>query len=867
MAKAFDTFLIKAVLPPELEDLRRLAYNLYWSWNYEAIELFRYLDRDLWRLSDNNPVKMLGMIKQDKLSQALNDEGFMAHLSRVIKSLDDYLGGQTWFESKYGKVDKPQIAYFSMEFGLAECLPIYSGGLGILAGDHLKSASELGIPLAGVGLLYQRGYFQQYLNADGWQQETYPDNDFYNLPIQPMLDDNRIPILVDVEFPDRKILCRIWKVDVGRVPLYLLDTNTPENNYHDRRITYQLYGGDKETRIQQEMVLGIGGMKALRKLDIHVNVCHMNEGHAAFMALERMRHRVTKDGLSPEEAAEVVKAGTIFTTHTPVPAGIDIFHPTLVEKYLNNIFRQLGMKKSNFLGLGRYNGYDEQESFNMALLALRMTAFANGVSKLHGETSRKMFQSIWPNVPLNELPIQHVTNGIHTRSWVAHEMSDLYLRYLGPNWLKKPADQTVWQRVERIPDVEIWRIHERRRERLVAYTRSRLAAQLKRRGANAKEIDNAGEALNPEALTIGFARRFATYKRATLLLRDPERLKKLLTNKERPVQIIFAGKAHPLDNGGKDLIKQIVHFARHQDLRKHIIFLENYDISVARYLVQGVDLWINNPRRPHEASGTSGMKVVPNGGLNLSILDGWWVEGYDLDNGWAIGAGEEYDDPNYQDEVESKALFDVLENEVIPLYYDRTSDGLPRLWIGRMKKSMMKLAPVFNTNRMVQEYTERYYLKAKENWDNLSADNFARTKQLVMWKQFVRDNWNQVKIVNAGVQKKEVEVGFALKVEAEVAVGQLKPEDIQVQILSGQLNSNYDIVEPNIEKMECTGQVSEGLFKYEGYIPCDESGLFGYSLRVMPYHRDMSDQFGLELMRWIGDIVPSQVAEKTKVAT
>lgn len=865
MAKAFDTFLIKAVLPPELEALRKLAYNLYWSWNYEAIELFRYLDRDLWRLSENNPVRMLGMIKQDKLSQALNDESFMAQLDRVSKNLNDYLSGTTWFESKYGKFDKPKIAYFSMEFGLTECLPIYSGGLGILAGDHLKSASELGIPLAGVGLLYQKGYFQQYLNADGWQQETYPDNDFYNLPIQPVLDEKRIPILIDIDFPDRKIFCRIWKVEVGRIPLYLLDTNTTENNYNDRKITYQLYGGDKETRIQQELVLGIGGMQALRRLDIHVHVCHMNEGHAAFMALERMRRRIANDGLTPEEAAEIVKSGTIFTTHTPVPAGIDIFHPTLVEKYLNSLFRQLGMKKSSFLGLGRYNAGDEQESFNMALLALRMTSFANGVSRLHGETSRKMFQSIWPNVPLAEVPIQHVTNGIHTRTWVSHEMADLFLRYLGPNWLKKPADQTIWQRVERIPDVELWRIHERRRERLVAYTRTRLAIQLKRRGANAKEMDVAGEALNPEALTIGFARRFATYKRAALLLRDPERLKRLLTNKNQPVQFIFAGKSHPLDNGGKELIKQIVHFARHEEIRKHIVFLENYDMSVARYLVQGVDLWINNPRRPHEASGTSGMKVVPNGGLNLSILDGWWVEGYDMDNGWAIGAGEEYEDPNYQDEVESKALFDVLENEVIPLYYDRSSDDLPRHWISRIKKSMMKLAPVFNTNRMVQEYTEKYYVRARENWQNLSADNFARTKQLVMWKQLVRDNWSQVKIVNAGVQKREVEVGFALKVEAEVALGKLKPADMQVQILSGPLNSNYDIVEPNIEKMECTGQVSDDLYKYEGYIPCDESGLFGYSLRVMPYHRDMSDQFGLELMRWIGDIVSSPMAQKVKV--
>jgi len=865
MPRAFDTFLIRAVLPPELEALRDLAYNLYWTWNFGTIELFRQLDRDLWRASGNNPVRMMSSIKQEKLSQALNDDGFTAQLERVHNNLNNYLKASTWFETKYGKVDSPRIAYFSMEFGLTGCLPIYSGGLGILAGDHMKSASELGLPLVGVGLLYQQGYFQQYLNADGWQQETYPENDFYNLPIELVTDENKMPVLIYVEFPGRNVYCRIWKAQVGRVPLYLLDTNTPENSYHDRKITYQLYGGDKETRIQQELILGVGGMLALRKLDIHVKVCHMNEGHAAFMALERIRRRVAKDGLSPEEAAEIVKSGTIFTTHTPVPAGIDIFHPTIVEKYLVNIFKQFGMKKSTFLALGRFNPENDQESFNMALMALRTTAFANGVSSLHGEVSRNMYKSIWPNLPTNEVPIGHVTNGIHTRSWISHEMADLFVRYLGPNWIDKPADQTIWKNAERIPDVELWRIHERRRERLVAYTRRRLIRQLKRRGAAAQDIDVAQESLNPEALTIGFARRFATYKRAALLLRDRDRLKKLLKNKQRPVQFIFAGKAHPLDNGGKELIKEIVHFARQEDIRTNIVFLENYSINMARYLVQGVDLWLNTPRRPHEASGTSGMKVVPNGGLNLSILDGWWVEGYDYNHGWAIGAGEDYDDPNYQDEVESKALFDVLENDIIPLFYKLSSDGLPRQWIARMKESLMKLSPVFNTNRMVMEYTEKYYCNAYNNWENLAADNYTKTKRLVMWKQFIRDNWHLVKIVNAGVQKKEVEVGFALNTKAEITLGKLRPDDVKVQIISGPLDTEYNIIEANTEIMKCIGQVHDDLFKYEGYIPCDESGLFGYSLRILPSHEDMSDQFGLELLRWIGDEIEKPVLGNAKI--
>ncbi len=851
MIKAVDTFQIKATLPEELSALKELAYNLLWSWNHNTIELFRRLDSDLWNISGNNPVKMLSMIKQDKLSQALNDEAFMAQLERVYKNHQEYLNSPTWFESKYGKYDFPQIAYFSMEYGITGCLPIYSGGLGILAGDHLKSASELGIPLVGVGLLYQQGYFQQYLNYDGWQQETYPDNDFCSLPIQLEVDNNGIPILVDLQFPNRNVYCRIWKAQVGRIPLYLLDTNTPQNNDIDRKITYQLYGGDNETRIQQELILGIGGMLALRKLGIHVRVCHMNEGHGAFMAFERIRHRKTKDGLSTDEAIEIVRSGTIFTTHTPVPAGIDEFHPLLVEKYLSHFFEKAGIKKEQLLALGRKNPDDVNEPINMALMALRTTAYANGVSRLHGDVSRKMWQSLWPKVPLDEVPISHVTNGIHARSWISNEMAELFSRYLGPNWLKKPADQSIWQRVQNIPDVELWRIHERRRERMVAFTRKRLAEQLKRRGAGPREVNDAYEALNSETLTIGFARRFATYKRATLLLRNTDRLKKLLLDKKHPVQFIFAGKAHPRDNNGKDLIKQIIHFARLEDIRKNIVFLENYDMNIARYLVQGVDVWLNTPRRPFEASGTSGMKVLPNGGLNLSVLDGWWCEGYDIDTGWAIGAGEDYDNPDYQDEVECNAIYDVLENEVVPLFYDIGNDGLPRQWIAKVKKSMMKLCPIFNTNRMVKEYTEKFYINALNNWKNLSADKFIKTKNLVKWKQFIKAHWNKVKIIKTTVQKKEVEVGFALKIEAEVMLGIIKPEDVTVQIYSGLLDSDYNITNGSSENMKCVNTLQEGLYKYEGYVLCDESGLYGYSIRIMPFHADMSGQFKLELMRWI----------------
>ena len=851
MPKSYDTYRIRATLPDELLPLNELAYNLHWTWSHKTIELFRRLDNDLWNATNHNPVKMLGLIKQDKLSQTVRDEGFVDQMHRAHQNLTDHLNNKSWFENKFKKYDSPQIAYFSMEFGLTECLPIYSGGLGILAGDHLKSASELGLPLVGIGLLYQQGYFQQYLNSDGWQQETYPDNDFYNLPIEPELDDNKNEIKVEIPFPGRNVTARIWRVQVGRIPLYLLDTNIPENEVNDRKITNQLYGGDKENRIQQEMVLGVGGMMALRKLGLHLRVCHMNEGHAAFMALERIRHRMQMNNLSLEEALEIVKAGTFFTTHTPVPAGIDEFEPKLVSKYIGNYLQHHNINNEMFMSLGRKGCNNKNDMFNMALLALRTTASANGVSKLHGEVSRKMWQSNWPNIPTDEIPIGSVTNGIHTLSWTSSEMTELLRRYLGPNWLRKPADQSIWEKVEKIPDVELWRVHERRRDRLVAFSRRKMSEQLQKRGASPQEVKQAYEILNPEALTIGFARRFATYKRATLLLRDKARLKKLLNNTERPVQFIFAGKAHPADKYGKELIKELIHFTREENIRNHLIFLENYDINVARYLVQGVDVWMNTPLRPMEASGTSGMKVIPNGGLNLSILDGWWCEGYDTDTGWAIGAGEDYNDIDYQDAVESKNLYDVLEHDLIPLFYNRQNDNLPRGWISMMKSSMSKLGPLFSTNRMVKEYTETYYMKALDNWKSLSKEDFTKTRSLVQWKQHIKANWDRVKINNSEISKSGVEVGVALKVKSEIQLGDLSPDDVVVQIYSGPLDIDRNIIQSSPENMIHLELSENGAYIYEGYIPCDESGLFGYSIRIFPAHADMADNFSLELMRWI----------------
>jgi len=524
-----------------------------------------------------------------------------------------------------------------------------------------------------------------------------------------------------------------------------------------------------------------------------------------------------------------------------------------VNKYLGNYLEESGISKSEFLALGQENPSDSNAPFNMALLALHTTAYANGVSKLHAEVSRKMWQFNWSNVPLVEVPIGHITNGIHTRSWISFEMSELFLRYMGQNWLSKPADQSIWQRVDGIPDVELWRVHERRRERLVAFTRRRLVEQLKRRGASAKEVDRANEVLNPEALTIGFARRFATYKRASLLLRDVKRLTKLLSDKNRPVQFIFAGKAHPRDDGGKELIRQLVHFARSEDVRNHFVFLENYDINVARYLVEGVDVWLNNPRRPMEASGTSGMKVIPNGGLNLSVLDGWWCEAFETDTGWAIGGGEEYEDPNYQDEVESKGLYDTLENDIVPLFYDRTGDDLPRGWIAKIKGSMKKLGPVFNTNRMVREYAERFYLRAFKNWERLSSDGFRQTLDLVAWKSKLQGQWDSVRITGAQIERREADVGYALKVDIEVQLGSLSHEDVLVQVYTGPLDREGNIIAGMTENAKYVGPVRDGLHRYVGHIASDESGLFGYSIRIVPHHQNLTEHYGLEMMRWISD--------------
>jgi starch phosphorylase len=630
--------------------------------------------------------------------------------------------------------------------------------------------------------MYREGYFRQYLNAEGWQQERYPENDFFTLPLVEEKDADGRPVVVTAPLPGRDVLLKIWHIQVGRVRLYLLDANIPQNSDQDRAITARLYGGDQHTRI--------GGIRALRALGKMPTVCHMNEGHAAFTGLERIRLLMDEHKLDFASALEAVKAGTCFTTHTPVPAGNDAFPMSMVEQYLGDYMGKMGVDRNTLAALGRQHPANEQEPFGMTVLALRLANVSNGVSKLHGRVSRKMWHELWPDLPPNEVPITSITNGVHTQSWLSPEVAQLYDRYLGIQWEDRPTDFAIWKRVEQIPDAELWRTHERGRERLVAFARTRLKGQLKRRGSPPSEIAAADEALDPEALTIGFARRFATYKRGDLIFRNPDRIAALLNDKDRPVQFIFAGKAHPKDNGGKELIQRVVQQSRKAEFRRRVVFIEDYDMNVARYLVQGVDVWLNNPRRPLEASGTSGMKVPGNGGLNLSILDGWWCEGYDGDNGWAIGAGEEYTDLTYQDEVESRALLELIEQDLVPAFYRRGADGLPREWIRRMKRSIMTLVPVFNTNRMVEEYTARCYLPSHHRAARLSADHLRAAKELAAWRRRLVGDWGQVRVEGVEAPTGELlRVGAEFPVRVRVNLGPFSADDVEVQLCHGVLDA------------------------------------------------------------------------------
>lgn len=874
MPPTLHTYTVAPTLPARLAPLEEMAYNLRWSWDHPTRRLFALLGGPLWEASGHNPAKMLGLVSQARYEEAAKDAGFTSELDDVYRDFRRYMDGETWWSRTFGGEFNPQtpvdaggadageaiisggqkdlrIAYFSAEFGITECLPIYSGGLGVLAGDHLKSASDLGLPLVAIGFLYQKGYFRQALNADGWQIENYPATDFYSLPIRPVPGADNGPFVITVNFPGRQVFVQVWKAQVGRVPLYLLDTNLPQNNEADRHIAGNLYGGDVETRIQQELVLGIGGVHALHAMHITPTVCHMNEGHSAFLALERVRRLVQEKGLSFNDATEAAAAGNLFTTHTPVPAGFDLFPPDLMHKYFADYaMGALGINFGELMDRGRIRQGDPNEKFNMAVLAFRHARYINGVSKLHGVVSRKMAQPSFAGLPEEEVPIGYVTNGIHTRTFQSEEITDVLDRHLGEPTPEKLRDPAYWARVESIPDADLWAAHERCRAKLVDWARKYRVAKLEKRNARDQEIDEAREMLDPDVLTIGFARRFATYKRGDLFLRDVERIKRILNHPDRPVQFVFAGKAHPKDDAGKDLVRRIVHFARAEDVRRRVVFLEDYDMDMARRMVQGVDVWLNNPRRPMEASGTSGMKVVANAGLNFSVLDGWWAEGYEPSVGWQIGGGEEYEDEGYQDHAEAMDIYETLEREIAPLFYTRDADGLPRGWIAKMKATLMRLAPVYTTNRMVAEYAEKYYVPAARRARHLAENDYARAKELVAWKRVVRDNWGDVKVVSVEADTDKALAGQNIAVRASVRLGaKITPADVSVQLYAGSLDADRGLHDPRVYSLQNTGS-SDGTYTYTGTLPTDNSGQQGFTVRVQPAHPDAVLPQELPLISW-----------------
>lgn len=834
-------------LPDSLKALDELSTNMWFTWNWDAIMMFVGINEELWHRSHRNPKWILGTLPPERLDALGRDNNFLGKLGEIQKKFEDYMSYRdTWFAKNSAPEDKDMhVAYFSMEYGIGEGLPIYSGGLGMLSGDHLKSSSDLGMPLVGVGLLYKKGYVQQVLNRDNWQVERYPENDWYNMPVQIVKDGSGKPLRVQVDLAGEKVQVGVWKVPVGRGSLFLLDTNLPENSPTARTITEQLYGGDRENRIRQEIVLGIGGARALEAMGIHSTVFHVNEGHSAFLLFERIRQLMTGRGLSFAEAREVVWSSSVFTTHTPVMAGNEYFDFELVRKYFESYAKEIGLTFPEFLELGK----EETASmgFCMTVVAMRLCAFLNGVSLLHRDVSRDMWHKLWPGLPRHEIPIEGITNGVHTCSWISHEHHQLYSKSLAGGHNGVP-DSCDWQKINEIDDKEFWDTHMVRKQKLVKLVRDRLKRQHMRLGADRTVLAEIDGVLNPDYLTIGFARRFATYKRATLFMRDLERLLQLVTDENMPVQFVFAGKAHQADAHGKEFIKQVARLSLDKRFKNRIIFVEDYNMNVARYMVQGVDVWLNNPIRPLEASGTSGMKAVINGVMNLSVLDGWWMEGYSPDVGWAIGGTEAYNSEEERDYVEAESIYNHIKKMVAPLYYDRDAQGLPRGWIRMMKACVQKLVPHFNTNRMLREYYERFYVQAHRASKKF-AEN-SRVAEVARWRRKLEENWPRVKAVTDQFKPEmEVRTGSHLQLSAVVWLGDLTPEDVDVQLYLGTVGEDGMFKEGRAVSMKHDARMGDA-YVYKGEIPCYKSGRHDFSVRVLGRHPDAVNALMPPRLKW-----------------
>jgi starch phosphorylase len=833
--KAYRRFTVRAVIPDSLQALDELASNLRWSWHEPTKELFRHISEELWHSTNQDPIALLGAVAPERLAELAGDGGFVGWADGLREDLRRYIDEPRWYQ---GLQDAPPaVAYFSPEFGIAAALPQYSGGLGILAGDHLKSASDLGVPLTGVGLFYADGYFSQSLTSDGWQQETYPVLDPDGMPLSVLRHADRTPALVSLAMPDgRTLSARIWTTLVGRVRLLLLDTNIPENDDDLRRVTDRLYGGGGEHRLLQELLLGIGGVRAIKLYTAlsgapQPTVFHTNEGHAGFQGLERIAELIG-DGLTYPQALEAVRAGTVFTTHTPVAAGIDRFEASLVARYFEPNALVAGIDVDEVLGLGAedYDG-GAPEVFNMAVMGLRLAQRSNGVSKLHGAVSRHMFAGLWPGFDAADVPIASVTNGVHAPTWTDPMLAELAQNRLGTS----DTTHADWQSPA-LSDGELWAVRGRMRENLVQDARTRVAAAWLTRGRNAIAPAWLSSVLDPNVLTIGFARRVATYKRLTLMLHDKDRLTRLLNDPERPVQLVIAGKAHPADDGGKRLIQELIEFAARPEVRERVVFLPDYDIAMAQTLYPGCDIWLNNPLRPLEACGTSGMKAALNGTLNLSILDGWWAEYFDGENGWAIPSADAAADSAERDALEANALYDLIEHRIAPRFYDRGDDGVPELWMQQVRHTLKTLSPELSADRMVRQYVEELYVPAFREAGQLTARGYRGAKEFAAWKARVLDAWSEVEVVHveSGGVDAVPQVGDRLRLRAHVQLGGLAPSDVAVEVVYGRVGESGELEESRHQALESNDGASGSTTGFEGVVSLERSGAFGYTVRVVP---------------------------------
>ena len=854
----FNKITVKPQLPKSINRLEEIANNLWWSWNAEYLRLIKNIDRDLWESVEKNPIKFLKRVSQERLKKAAEDTEFLKEYEDVLKNFDGYMSSkETWFAKKYPNNQNDLIAYFSAEYGLDETLPLYSGGLGILSGDHLKSASDLGLPLVGVGLLYKYGYFNQKIEAYGVQKSEYSEAEISDLPILPVKTKDDNDLLIIVKFLEREVYLKVWKINVGRICLYLLDSDIEKNRPEDREITLKLYGGDQDMRIRQEIVLGMAGTKLLKELGLNPTIYHMNEGHSAFLTLELMKDTIRDKQVSFEIAKDIVSSKTVFTTHTPVPAGNDIFPIDLVEKYFNNYWQRLNISREEFLKLGMKPTENLEPGFNMGILALKIAGKKNGVSKLHGEVSRELFGDVWPNIAANESPITYVTNGIHTCSWLAQNIKEIFNNYLSsstsPYWQDRIYLDETWKKVENIPNNELWNAHIQRKQKLVELVKENTMTRLRRAGMSYDQIKEITNELSENDLIIGFARRFATYKRATLIFNDLERITEILNDKEHPVKLIFAGKAHPADKEGQDLIKYIHELSMKPQFKGKIFLLENYNIAMSRYLISGVDVWLNTPRRPMEASGTSGQKAAVNGVINFSVLDGWWAEGYDQTNGWIIGSDAEFSSYADQDKADSQSIYRTLENKIIPMFFERPSLREPsEEWMKTMKQSIITSGGKYSTARMIVDYTEKLYMPLINLYKNDFSD-LEKAAQYTEWKRRIYNNWDSILIEQEkNPEDIKIDAGDSIEVRCKVTLPNLEKEDVRVEVYCGKISDNGQVEDISVVPMEFESEEKEyKRYTYKAKVSLASGGNYGYTFRVMPTNEMLLDSENLDLVKWI----------------